>query len=141
MNTRPIYKPQLIKTIKVSITSYSSFIQSLSLYQDVEIPHYNQISQMLSHFSQLSGHMLSKSEEYLRQVQELNYMKSEFEQKLLESNSVINSLENEIKTHEQRISHLEADSTQFENLAREKDQELREANTAAENYQRLNDEL
>jgi len=48
-------------------------------------------------------------------------MKSEFEQKLLESNSVINSLENEIKTHEQRISHLEADSTQFENLAREKD--------------------
>ena len=53
--------------------------------------------------------MASKGEDYIRQINELNSVKGEFEQKLLNSESVIGSLELEIKTHETRIEHLEAD--------------------------------
>lgn len=73
---------------------------------------------MLSHFSQLSELMATKGEDYLRQVGELTSLKSEFEQKLLNSESVIGSLELEIKTHETRIEHLEADITQVDELGR-----------------------
>ena len=53
---------------------------------------------MLSHYTQLTEHIMLKTEDQLSQISELNYIKCEFEQKLLESNSVILTLENETKT-------------------------------------------
>lgn len=60
------------------------------------MPHYNQINQMLSHFTQLSEHLIEKSGDFVRQIQELSVAKSDIEHKLSESESIISSLEDEI---------------------------------------------
>ena len=56
---------------------------------DSEMPHYSQINQMLSHFTQLSEHLIDKSGEFVRQIQELNAAKGDIEHKLSESESII----------------------------------------------------
>lgn len=53
------------------------------------MPHYSQINQMLSHFTQLSEHLIDKSGEFVRQIQELNAAKGDIEHKLSESESII----------------------------------------------------
>ena len=51
---------------------------------------------MLSHFTQLSEHLIEKSGDFIKQIQDLNSMKADVEHKLSESNSIIQSLEHEI---------------------------------------------
>ena len=80
---------------------------------------------MLSHFSQLTEHLLQKSEDFVGQIGELTSIKSDFEQKLLESNSIIQSLGHEIQSQEVRISNMKAESSQFESEALECKDELR----------------
>ena len=60
---------------------------------------------------------------------------------MLDQQSAMQTYENEIRTHEQRISHLEADCAEFESQARQKDLELRDSNDMANNYQTLNEKL
>jgi hypothetical protein len=43
---------------------------------------------MLSHFSQLSEHVLQKSEDQIRLVQELSLTKNNLEQRLMEAGSI-----------------------------------------------------
>ena len=96
---------------------------------------------MLSHFTQLSEHLIDKSGEFVRQIQELNAAKGDIEHKLSESESIIQSLEDEIQTQEQRIGHLKVDSQQFEAQATGAKEELRQANEAILQYKDLNDDL
>lgn len=96
---------------------------------------------MMSHYTQLVEHVISKAEDQLLQINELNYIKSEFEQKLLESNSIITTMETEIKTQGERIAHLEADAHEFENSDRVKQEELRQANDEINSYQEINKQL
>ena len=51
---------------------------------------------MLSHFTQLSEHLIEKSGDFVRQIQEVSVAKSDIEHKLSESESIISSLEDEI---------------------------------------------
>ena len=69
---------------------------------------------MLNHYGQLNDHIISKVEDQTSYIDELTYLKQEFEQKLLESNSNIQTMEDANHTHEQRIAHLEADCADFE---------------------------
>lgn len=96
---------------------------------------------MLSHFSQLSEHVLQKSEDQIRLVQELSLTKNNLEQRLMEAGSVHQSLGHEIQNHQVRISHLEADCKQFEKTANERLEEIRTADLTIKNYKELNDDL
>ena len=70
----------------------------ITSHLDQELPHYNQIKQILSHLTQLTDHVLQKGEEQVKSIGELNYVKSDVEEKLLQSNSIIQTLEQEIQT-------------------------------------------
>ena len=59
------------------------------LYTDAEMPHYSQINQMLSHFTQLSEHLIEKSGDFIKQIQDLNQTKFDIEHKLSEKDSII----------------------------------------------------
>ena len=119
-----------------------SSLQSVNfLSTAMEIPHYNFVTQMMNSFSTLCEHLIEKSEEQQKQISDLSYFKTDFEEKLLNANSLIQSLEVELKTHELKISHVSADSAQFEQQANERAQELKEANEAIQNYKELNDDL
>ncbi len=52
-------------------------------------------------------------------------MKNEFESKVLESHTVIDTMEEAANAFEQRINHLEAESADYQNQIRQKDVELK----------------
>jgi ABC-type transporter Mla subunit MlaD len=68
------------------------------VFADNELPHYNQINQMLSNFTKLSEHLIDKSGGLVQTIQDVNSLKADVEHKLSESNSIIQSLEHEIQT-------------------------------------------
>ena len=65
---------------------------------------------MFNHFAQLAEHVLEKADDQVSQLNELTYMKNEFESKVLESHTVIDTMEEAANAFEQRINHLEAES-------------------------------
>ena len=68
-------------------------------------------------------------------------MKTDFEEKLLQTESLIQTLEAEVQTRDQRINHLEAENSEHERNLKQQGEELRMANEAIINYRELNDEL
>ena len=68
-------------------------------------------------------------------------MKTDFEEKLLQTESLIQTLESEVQTRDQRINHLEAENGEHERNLKQQGEELRMANEAIINYRELNDEL
>ena len=56
---------------------------------DVEIPHYNNVVQMLSHMQILSEQLVAKGDDYQSQIEELTYTRSDLEHKLMNSDTVI----------------------------------------------------
>ena len=54
-------------------------------HETAELPHYGQVTMMLSHYAQLTDHLVAKAGDQVTHVAELSEVKLEFEQKLLDS--------------------------------------------------------